>query len=84
MTKHQDENVDPGAYIGQQPEFAAETIKDGPQRADERVAGEATQSTGVAHRGANPDPGWSDPPEGHRHGPRVSDDDLRSAGDRGS
>lgn len=66
---------DPGAFIGSQPELAADSIPDGPQRGDRRVAGEATQSTGPANRAANPDDGWSDAPAGHREG-RAADDDV--------
>jgi hypothetical protein len=66
---------DPGAFIGSQPELAADSIPGGPQPDDERVAGEATQSTGPASRAANPDEGWRDAPEGHREG-RAADDDV--------
>ena len=56
---------DGGAFIGQQPEWAADSIPDGPLPHDERVAGYATQSTGEAQRAANPDIGWKEPHEGH-------------------
>ena len=70
--------TDPGAYIGHEPELAAETIPGGVGPEDERVAGTATQSTGVgaeARRDVAPEE-----PSGHRHGDRASDDDLRAAG----
>lgn len=67
--------ADPGAYLGSQPELGQESIEGGVQRDDERIAGEATQSTGPAGRAANPDEGWRDAPEGHREG-RGADDDL--------
>ena len=67
--------LDPGAFIGHEPELALETIPGGIQRGDERVSAVATQSTGPAARGANPDEGWSDWPAGHREG-RAADDDL--------
>lgn len=69
------EPEDAGAFIGSQPEFGADSIPDGPQPDDEHVAGEATQSTGPAGRGANPNEGWRDAPAGHREG-RAADDDL--------
>ena len=74
---------DPGGYIGQRPELSAETIPGGVQPGDERIAGTATQSTGDAQRGANPDPGWTDPPEGHREQSKAGDDDVRRAGENG-
>jgi len=66
---------DPGAYLGNRPELGADSIVGGPQRDDERMAGEATQSTGPAGQGANPDEGWKDGPAGHREG-RSADDDM--------
>ena len=42
-----DEKHDPGAYIGHEPEFEAETIPGGIGAKDERVAAVDTQSTGV-------------------------------------
>jgi hypothetical protein len=71
---------DQGAYLGSQPELGADSIVGAPQRDDERVAGEATQSTGPAGRGANPDEGWSDSPEGHREGRPADDDMVRRKG----
>lgn len=70
----------PGSYIGSQPEAADETIPGGEQKRDGRVAGNASQSAGPAKRGANPDPGWSEPPEGHRQGQQVDDDQIRRKG----
>ena len=73
------EQHDPGAYIGHEPEFEAETIPGGIGRKDERVSAVDTQSSGVgAHdkRETEPDA----PPEGHREASKVSDDDVRRAG----
>jgi hypothetical protein len=39
-----DRTLDPGAYIGREPELAAETIPGGVQPADERVAAGETQT----------------------------------------
>ena len=74
-TVEKDADLDPGAFIGHEPELAQETIPGGIQRGDERISAVATQSTGPAARGANPDEGWKDWPEGHREG-RAADDDL--------
>ena len=71
---------DPGAFIGSQPEFGADSIPDGPQQHDERVAGEATQSTGRGGRAANPDDGWRDAPAGHREGQAADDELVRGEG----
>ena len=69
---------DPGAYIGHEPELAADTIPGGVGPEDERVAGTATQSTGVGAETKRPEE--PEEPRGHRHGPRVTDDDVRAAG----
>jgi hypothetical protein len=55
---------DPGAYIGHEPERAAETIPGGLGPDDERVAATQTQGTGVGR----PDERGELPrePEGHR------------------
>jgi hypothetical protein len=71
---------DAGAYIGHEPELAAETIPGGIQPGDERIAAGATQSTGPANRGANPDDGWSPWPKGHREGAPADDDAVRRKG----
>ena len=76
-----DLGVSAGAFLGREPEWAAESIKDGPQRGDERVAGEATQSLGPAKQAANPDAGWERTPEGHRHAETDADEVVRRAGD---
>ena len=73
---------DPGAYIGHEPEFAAETIPGGVQPKDERVSALDTQSTGVGaldKRETEPDA----TPHGHREASSVSDDDVRRAGENG-
>ena len=71
---------DPGAYIGHEPEFAAETIPGGVQAKDERVSALDTQSSGVGaleKRETQVDV----PPEGHREASKASDDDIRRAGE---
>jgi hypothetical protein len=74
--------ADPGAFLGRGREFAAESIPGGVGRADERIAGVATQSTGAGARGAVPsDEGWTDAPAGHREGRDADDDSLREKGD---
>ena len=68
----------PGAYIGHEPELAAETILGGEDPRDERVAGTATQSNGVGEPETRPvEP---EDARGDRHGDRASDDDVRAAG----
>ena len=69
---------DPGAYIGREPEAAAETIPGGVQRKDERIAGTATQSSGEG--GADSRAQEVDEPSGHREGPAATDDLVREAG----
>jgi hypothetical protein len=70
---------DPGAYIGHEPELESETIPGGIGPKDERVSALDTQSTGVgAHEKRETEP--DAPPEGHREGSHVSDDDVREAG----
>jgi hypothetical protein len=70
---------DPGAYIGHEPEFAAETIPGGVQAADERVAAVDSQSSGVgaADKRETAVDAW---PEGHREA-GATDDDVRQAGE---
>jgi hypothetical protein len=71
MTKpHEREARDPGAYIGHEPELAADTIPGGIRPDDERVA--ATQSS------VGPTP-LTDPPAGHREA-AATDGDRREAG----
>ena len=83
MTEKHRDNVgefsDPGAYIGHEPEPAADTIPGGVQHKDERVGGTATQSSGegaidkrAQDRGE---------PSGHREGAKASDDIRRAAGE---
>ena len=75
----ENEQHDPGAYIGHEPEFAAETIPGGLGPKDERVSAIGTQSTGVgAHDKRETDP--YTPPEGHREASKATDDDVRRAG----
>lgn len=66
-----DADLDPGAYIGRQPERATETIPGGIGKADERVAAHSTR----------PGPTAGDPvPDGHREGAPANDDAVREAG----
>lgn len=74
------EPQDPGNYLGRLPELSSETTPGGVGPKDERVAGAATQSSGPAQRGANPDDGWSDSPDGHREAAGADDDTRREAG----
>ena len=67
-----DKQIDPGAYIGREPELAAETIPGGVQPGDERVAAGQTQT------GADGEP--EPAPSGHREGQSDTDDDRREAG----
>jgi hypothetical protein len=75
---------DAGAYIGHEPERGAgqspnESIPGGVRPDDQRIAANSSQGTGVGRpdkRGQ-----FAREPEGHRWGDRVSDDDLRQAGD---
>ena len=62
--------LDPGAYIGQEPELAAETIPGGVQPDDERVAAHSTQVG----------PTSTPEPTGHREAGAVDDDQVREAG----
>jgi hypothetical protein len=75
-----DQQHDPGAFIGHEPEFEAETIPGGIGAEDERVSAVDTQSTGVraSDKRETQRTGW---PEGHREaGDGAGDDDVRSAG----
>ena len=64
------EPLDPGAYIGNQPELEEESIPGGVQPGDERIAAHSTQ--------VGP-PGQPEP-TGHREGPAAGDDQVREAG----
>jgi hypothetical protein len=67
--QHKDD-LDPGAYIGHEPELAEETIPGGIGPDDQRVAAHSTQVG----------PRSEDRPDGHREGPAASDDQVREAG----
>jgi hypothetical protein len=73
------ESLDPGAFIGHEPELAVETIPGGVRPDDVRVSAFGSQSNGVANQGEVPleERGW---PEGHREAHHVTDDDVREAG----
>lgn len=73
--EHPDE---PGAYIGREPERAADTIPGGIRHDDERIAAGSTQSSGAGQPDERGQP--EDAPSGHRLGDRASDDDVREAG----
>lgn len=70
--------LDPGAFIGHEPELAAERIPGGLGPDDARVAANATQGTGAGRPDERGQP--ADEPKGHRDGDRASDDDARDAG----
>jgi hypothetical protein len=70
--------ADPGAYIGHEPELAADRLPEPLGPDDERVAAHSTQGTGVGRPDERGQPG--DQPSGHALGDRVSDDDVREAG----
>jgi hypothetical protein len=71
-TDHPDpERLDPGAYVGREPERQAATIPGGISPADERVAAHSTQSGPTA---------GDTVPEGHREGSTAADDHVREAG----
>ncbi len=75
---------DPGAYIGHEPELAADTIPGGVGPEDERVAGTATQSTGVGAADARAQEPRTrqdqSVTEGHRQRERPSTEDQREGG----
>jgi hypothetical protein len=73
-TKGRDDEEDPGAYIGHEPERATETIPGGLSRKDKRVSAVDTQPSGGERLEQ-----W---PGGHRQGERANDDRVREAGDR--
>jgi hypothetical protein len=70
--------LDAGAYIGHEPELAADRLPEGLTAADERVAAHSTQSTGVGRPDERGQPAAA--PGGHAEGDTVSDDDVREAG----
>lgn len=63
------EQRDPGQYIGQEPELAADRIPGGVRPDDERVAAHSTQSG----------PASAPEPTGHREAD-AGDDQVREAG----
>lgn len=69
---------DAGAYIGHEPEMAADRLPEPLGRADERVAANSTQGTGVGRPDERGQPVAE--PSGHREGDNASDDDVREAG----
>ena len=74
MTKPPErEPRDPGAYIGNEPELASETIPGGVRPEDERVAAHSSQ--------AGPTPA-TDPPAGHREVAGTEDDRREPGQDR--
>ncbi|MDF2733736.1 MAG: hypothetical protein K0S97_359 [Chloroflexota bacterium] len=66
-----DQDRDPGAYVGREPERQAATIPGGISPADERVAAHSTQSGATAEDLV---------PDGHREGSPADDDQVREAG----
>jgi hypothetical protein len=59
---------DAGAYIGREPELAAETIPGGVRPADERVASTASESSGEGSAERRVQGGDDEWPTGHRDG----------------
>lgn len=72
------EALDPGAFIGHEPEFAAERIPGGLGPDDQRVASHSTQGTGAGRPDERGQP--VNEPGGHREGNDASDADVREAG----
>ena len=71
-TDHPDsQHLDPGAYVGREPERLAATIPGGISDEDERVAAHSTQSSGTAEDRV---------PAGHGAGSPADDDQVREAG----
>jgi hypothetical protein len=70
--------MDAGAYIGHEPELAADRLPEGVRPDDERVAAHSTQGTGAGRPDELGQP--ADDPSGHREGGGASDDVLREAG----
>ncbi len=70
MSDHRKDELDPGAFIGREPELAEETIPGGIGPDDQRVAAHSTQVR----------PPSADEPGGHREGPAASNDQVREAG----
>ena len=64
------EKLDPGAYIGSQPEREEESIPGGVRPGDERIAAHSTQVG----------PRREQAPTGHREGSTADDDRVREAG----
>lgn len=64
------EKLDPGAYIGNEPEREEESIPGGVQPGDERIAAHSTQV------GPKREP----EPTGHREGPTANDTQVREVG----
>jgi hypothetical protein len=65
------EDLDPGAFTGNRPERAAETIPGGIGPKDERIAAYGTRSGEVTGQRT---------PEGHREGAPADDAAVREAG----
>jgi hypothetical protein len=59
---------DAGAYIGREPELAAETIPGGVKPGDERVAATASESSGEGSAERRVQGGDDEWPKGHRDG----------------
>jgi hypothetical protein len=78
----QPEGRDPGQYIGGTTgaEMGSDSVPGGVQSRDDRIGGNATQDAGPAARGANLQPGWSEPPEGHRQAERDVEVTIRRKG----
>ena len=69
---------DAGAYIGHEPELAADRLPEPLGEDDERVAARSTQGTGAGRPDVRGEPGRE--PSGHAEGDAATDSTLREAG----
>ena len=69
---------DAGAYIGHEPERAADHLPEPLRDDDQRVAAHSTQGTGAGRPDERGQPGRE--PGGHAEGAQADDDSLREAG----
>jgi hypothetical protein len=70
------EGLDPGAFVGSEPERQATTIPGGVSPRDERISAVASRVGDPP----DPDPEESEPPAGHREAIPASDEVVREAG----
>jgi hypothetical protein len=75
----QTEGLDPGAFVGHEPERLAETIPGGIDTHDQRISAVDTQPTGAGRPDRRGQP--EEMPGGHREGTQAGDAQVRQAGD---